>query len=407
MDRRAFLLSSAAAGAAVTLGCASTAPPAPPPASPVPPGPDPEPEPEAGSEPARAAAPPAKTMLILGGTGYLGPLVVEAAKARGYKVTLFNRGKTRPELFPDLEKLQGDRDPKKDEGLKALEGRSWEVVIDTSGYYPRMVSASAELLAPRIKQYIYISSVSAYAKTDRVGIDETAAVATLADPTVETMGKEFENYGGLKALCEQAAEKAMPGRVANVRPGFIVGPGDLSGRFTYWPVRVSQGGEMLAPGTAADPVQIIDGRDLAAWLVVVAERNLNGVFNAVGPTEPLTMGGMLEACKAATKSNARFTWVGAKFLKDHPAKVDLPIWVAPEGDELGFHTVSGKRAWEAGLTSRPVVDTARDTLAWWKEQPAALQEKMRKGLTPEVEAKVLADWKKAPKGGAGSKKTGK
>ncbi|AKT44036.1 NAD-dependent epimerase [Chondromyces crocatus] len=337
-------------------------------------------------------------MLILGGTGFLGPHLVEVAKARGYTVTLFNRGKTRPELFPDLEKLQGDRDPDKGEGLKALAGRSWEVVVDTSGYYPRMVRASAELLAPRIKQYIFISSISAYAKNDQVSADETAPLAVLSDPKVETMGKEHENYGGLKALCEQAAEKAMPGRVANVRPGFIVGPGDPTDRFTYWPVRVARGGEVLAPGTPEDPIQVIDARDLVAWLVTLSERGRTGVFNAVGPGEAVTMGSLLEACKAASKSKARFTWASAKFLTDERNPIDLPIWAPPEGDTRGFHTWSNARAREAGLAFRPLAETVEETLAWWKTLPAERQEKLRAGLTPEQEVKALAAWRRAPKG---------
>lgn len=350
----------------------------------------------AGGSPPTAA--PGKTMLILGGTGFLGPAVVEAARAKGYTITLFNRGKTRPGLFPDLEKLHGDRDPNKGDGLKALEGRSWDVVIDNSGYVPRIVKASASLLAPRVKHYVFISSVSVYADNKTVGADETAPVATMPDPTVETMGKEFENYGPLKALCEQAAEAAMPGRVTNVRPGFIVGPGDSTDRFTYWPLRVAKGGEMLAPGTPDDPIQIIDVRDLAAWLVTAAGARTTGVFNAIGPGERLTMGGVLDTSKAVTGSDARFTWVDAKFIKAFPGEpLDLPIWTSPEGDDKGFHTRSAAKAQRAGLVFRPVQETIKDTLAWWKTLPSERQAKVRAGLSEERESELLATWHKPTK----------
>jgi 2'-hydroxyisoflavone reductase len=214
------------------------------------------------------AATAPKRILILGGTGFLGPAIVEAAEKRGHTLTLFNRGKTRPGLFPHIEKRQGDRDPNKGEGIKSLETGEWDAVIDDSGYYPRMVGASARLLAPRVGQYIFISSVSAYKEPSPIGGDETAPLAVLADPLVEEMGKSFENYGGLKAACEAAAEAALPGRTTVVRPGFIVGPDDPTGRFTYWPARFDKGGEIAVPGAPTDPLQLIDVRDLAnstAW----------------------------------------------------------------------------------------------------------------------------------------------
>ena len=197
---------------------------------------------------AAPAAGTPKRILILGGTGFLGPATIEAALARGHRVTLFNRGKTRPDLFPGVARLQGDRDPKKGEGLQALATGTWDAVIDNSGYYPRIVGASATLLAPRVKQYVYISSISAYREPNPVNGTEEAPLATMPDPTLESMGKQFEYYGALKALCEQAAEKALPGRATVVRPGYIVGPDDPTGRFTYWPVRFSRGGEVAVPG---------------------------------------------------------------------------------------------------------------------------------------------------------------
>jgi 2'-hydroxyisoflavone reductase len=395
LNRRRFLLGSLCAGSAATLGCAMTTPPEA--SAAASPSPSPTPATPATPSPA-AAAPGKKTMLILGGTGFLGPAVVAAAKERGFAITLFNRGKTRPELFPDVEKLHGDRDPKKGDGLKSLAGRSWDVVVDNSGYVPRIVRASAELLAPNVKQYIFISSVSAYADNSIVGADETTVLATMADPTVETMGKEFENYGALKVLCEQAAEKALPGRVANVRPGYIVGPEDRSDRFTYWPVRTARGGEMLVPGTPNDPIQIIDVRDLAEWLVMLSEHHTTGVFNAVGPGEPLTMGGVLDVCKAVTGSDPRFTWVTGQFLKDQPGEpIEMPIWEVPEGKSKGMHTWSGARARQAGLKHRPVVETVKDTLAWFRTLPQERQQKLRAGLSAEREAELLSAWRKQQK----------
>jgi 2'-hydroxyisoflavone reductase len=343
--------------------------------------------------PASGAAP--KRILILGGTNFLGPAIVEAARARGHEITLFNRGRTRPGLFPDIEKLRGDRDPKKDEGLKALEGRTWDAVIDDSGFYPRMVSASARQLAPNVKHYIYVSSISVYARNDEENADESAVVATIPDRTVETMGPNMENYGALKALCEKAAEEAMPGRTAAVRPGFIVGPDDPTGRFTYWPVRADRGGEILAPGDGRDPVQFIDVRDLGAWLVRTVEAGTTGVFNATGPAKRLTMGALLDACRAAGSAKGTLTWVTPGFLEKQ--KLDLPIWAPYEGETRGFHVRSNARALRAGLTFRPVAETVRDTLAWYKGRSPGDRTALA-GPKPEQESAALAAWHAAKAG---------
>ncbi len=352
-----------------------------------------------GGVEATASKPAPKRILVLGGTGFLGPAFVAAAQARGHTLTLFNRGKTRPELFPGVEKLRGNRDPNKDEGLKALEGRTWDAVLDTSGYYPRMVKASAELLAPNVGQYIFISSVSAYAKNDTPGADETAETAKIPDPTVETMGKDFEFYGGLKRLCEQAAEQAFPGRATIVRPGYIVGTDDRTDRFTYWPVRYEKGGEMLAPGSPQDPMQIIDVRDLGEWLLLLVERGTMGVFNAVGPEKPWTMGELFAACKEVTgQKDTRLTWVPSEFLiqqGEDGEKGVIPIWAPPVGAMRGMHLWSNARAVAAGLRFRPPETTVRDTLAWFKTLPPERQEKLRAGIPPEREAELLALWAKA------------
>lgn len=369
-----------------------------------------------------------KRILVLGGTAFIGPALVEIAKSRGHTLTLFNRGRTekRIGMVDGVEHIYGNRDPKlhaidgddtSPKGLEGLKGKTWDAVVDTSGQYRRIVEASAELLAPSAKQYVYISSISVYKDTSQPGADESAETHTLTDPDVETMGAQFENYGGLKALCEKTAEKHFPGRTTSIRPGLIVGPGDGTDRFTYWPVRVQKGGEVLAPGTPADPIQIIDVRDLAAWIVKVIEDNITGTFDAVGPPTGLTIGGLLDACKKASASDARFTWADAGFLEEQKVSAwgDMPVWVPPSGESAGFHRRTIERATKAGLTFRPVMDTVRDTLAWWPKEverrarvtqelieqakkdgkaqpPLADPTQLRAGIKPDREAQVLAAW---------------
>ena len=340
-----------------------------------------------------------KKILILGGTGYLGPATIELAQARGHSVTMFNRGKTRPDLFPGVEKLHGDRDPKKDEGLKALETGTWDAVIDNSGYYPRMVGASAALLAPRTKQYLYISSISAYKEPNPENGTEDAALATLADPTVEDMGKEYQNYGGLKALCEQAAQKAMSGRTTIIRPGYIVGPDDPSGRFTYWPVRFDKGGDIAVPGATTDPVEIIDVRDLAAWLVHLVEQGTTGVFNACGPEKRLPWGDLVAAFQKFGSPTAKPVWIPTDFLVKQEG-IDFSIWAPYAGETKGFHTWRNDRAVKAGLKFRPAAETVRDTLAWYKTQEKAEKGRTKlAGPSAEQETKLIAAWRASqPKG---------
>ena len=334
-----------------------------------------------------------KRILILGGTGFLGPATVEAAVARGHELTLFNRGKTRPGLFPNIETLNGDRDPDKGEGLNALRNRKWDAVIDNSGFYPRQVSASAKLLAPNVGQYIYISSISAYADNSIEGQDETGKLADTSkiDPTVEKMSNEA--YGPLKVLCEQASEAAMPRRTTIVRPGYIVGPDDPSGRFTYWPVRFDRGGEVLVPGEPSDPVQIIDVRDLGAWLITLVEQNTIGAFNAAGPKDRLAWGDLIQACRKATKTEHSVTWVDGVWVRKK-ADEYFPIWAPYSGETRGFHMWKNTRAVKAGLKSRPYSETVADTLKWYKSQPENGRTKLA-GPAPEKEAQLLAAWKKS------------
>ena len=328
-------------------------------------------------------------LLILGGTGFLGPHIVEAATRRGHTMTLFNRGKTHPGLFPDLEKLHGDR--KTD--MKALEGRKWDAVIDTSAYIPADVTRSATLLAPNVHQYLLISTVSVYAKIDKPGLDETAPLATTTEPDAEKVTNE--NYGALKALCEKAAEKAAPGKVTVVRPGLIVGPGDSTDRFTYWPVRVVRGGEVLAPGSPKDFTQFIDVRDLADFIVLCLEKKILGTFNADAQAGSITMGRFLDTCKRVSNSNATFTWADPKFLEEQKIGPwgDMPAWIPAIGDDAGFGQVSAAKAKAAGLRYRPLDDTVRDTLAWFRTEPAEHQAKLKSGLSAEREAEALKAWR--------------
>jgi 2'-hydroxyisoflavone reductase len=327
-------------------------------------------------------------ILILGGTGFIGPYQVRYAMERGHKLTLFNRGRTNPKLFPDVELLEGDRNGK----LDALKGREWDTVIDNPATLPRWVRDAAQLLKDSAKQYVFISTISVYKDTSHPGMDETAPVATLADPNTEAV--TGETYGALKALAEQEAEKAFPGRATIVRPGLIVGPGDPSDRFTYWPVRIDRGGEVMAPGDPSDPVQFIDARDLGQWCIRLVEQGTTGTFNATGPKSELSVSEMLYGIRAVTPADVKFTWVNAKFLEDHQvgAWMDMPVWVPGSGETAGFARVSNRRAVEKGLTFRPLAETAKDTLDWHKTRPVEQKEKLRAGLSPEREKEVLAAW---------------
>jgi len=324
-------------------------------------------------------------LLILGGTVFLGRHIVEAAIARGHEVTLFNRGQHNPDLFPEVEKLRGDRDG----GLSALHGRRWDAAIDTSGYVPRVVGASAAALANAVQLYTFISSISACGDISIAGIDESAPVATLADATAEEVTNE--TYGPLKALCEQAVEQAMPGCTLVVRPGLIVGPADPTDRFTYWPWRVAQGGEMLAPGRPEQQVQFIDARDLAAWILDMVEANKTGLYHATGPHYRLSIGQMLDECKQVTGSDARFTWVGetlaAQLMDDEIA--NFQPWV-PEA-YAGMRNANCQRAIASGLTFRPLSETIRDTLAWKAASPE--RDEMRSGLARDKERELLDKWR--------------
>jgi 2'-hydroxyisoflavone reductase len=335
-------------------------------------------------------------LLILGGTIFLGRHFVDLALAAGDTVTLFTRGKHNPDLFPGVERITGDRAG----DLHLLEGRTWDAVLDTSGYLPAVVSASARSLAGRVGHYTFVSSISVYRDFRVNGIDEDYPCGELAKDAAETLTND--TYGPLKALCEQAVLRELPDRTLNIRPGLIVGPHDPSDRFTYWPERVARGGEVLAPDGPHRVTQVIDARDLAAWMLHAIRTGLTGTFNAtspgIGPLEPtsgypLSFGALLESCRRVSGSNARFTWLPEPFLAEEKvgAWMELPLWVPIEPDSIGFDSVSVDRAMAAGLRFRPIAGTIRDTLSWAAAQPP--DRVRRAGLDPEKEAAILQRWK--------------
>lgn len=324
------------------------------------------------------------SLLILGGTGFIGPHLTDDALRRGWQVTHFNRGKHAPGGVAGVETLIGDRDGK----LDALRNRRWDVVIDDTGYVPKYVKLSAQILAPNVGYCLFISSISAYASFAKPN-DESSPTGTLSDPDATDIGPGL--YGPMKALCEQYTLEAFKGRACIVRPGFIVGPLDPTDRFTYWPVRASKGGEMLAPGTPRDPIQLIDVRDLCAWMMHLAQARIRGVFNAVSPPHVFAMGDLIRASREASpRAHTRITWVPENFLAAH--HVDLPIWEPTHGDMAGVPLTSAARAIKAGLRSRPLQDTVRDTLAWFQSLPPERQSKLRAGLDAGEEAQMLREW---------------
>jgi 2'-hydroxyisoflavone reductase len=346
----------------------------------------------------RLAAKPLK-ILVLGGTKFLGVHIVELALRRGHTVTLFNRGKTNTDLFPQLEHLKGDRDAQ----LDSLKGHKWDAVIDDSGYFPRHVKLSAELLAPNVQRYLFISSVSAYASLAHPNTEDSP-LGKLDDESVESLDNGA--YGPLKALCEKAAETAMPGRVAVVRPGLIVGPRDPTDRFTYWPARAARGGDMACPGTPKDRVQFIDSRDLAVFLLALVEKQTVGTFNAISPPGMFSIGDVIKASTVAANAMVkpmpppRAVWIPAGFLDAQKVQPwsDMPVWVPESGDYAGMPETSVAKALKAGLTIRPIQTTVNDTLTWHLQRPEAERAKLAAGLTPEREQALLTAWKEASAG---------
>jgi 2'-hydroxyisoflavone reductase len=336
-------------------------------------------------------------ILILGGTIFLGPHLIEAALARGHQITIFNRGRHDSDWDPKVEKLRGDRT----RDVEALRGRRWDAAIDTCGYVPEVVRKSAELLASAVEHYTFISSVSVYANFDLAGTDEHDPVKTITSEQVNEAEKVDTGeratavtygsvYGALKALCEQAAEQSVPGRVLNVRAGLLVGAGDYSDRFTYWVHRVAQGGEVLAPGRPGRRVRVMDARDLAEWIIRMTEMRRTGIYNATGAEDGLTMGRLLEECRTASGSAATFVWASEKFLLDQQvgAWSEMPLWI-PEARN-GIFLVNNDKAITAGLTFRPLSETIRATLTWDATRSTNIER--RAGLKPVRERELLKNW---------------
>lgn len=333
-------------------------------------------------------------ILILGGTGFIGPHQVRYALARGHKVTLFNRGRSPKDWPAEVEELTGDRNTG---DLKALGGREWDVCIDNPTTLPFWVRDAGVALKGKVKQYVFVSTLSAYATNDRAA-DETAPLAAYEgkDPLAETAETLRASggalYGPLKAASEAEARRQFgDAAVTVVRPGLICGPGDETDRFTYWPVRLARGGKVLAPGDGSDPVQFIDARDLAEWIVRLCERRTAGAFNATGPAAPITMGGLLHGVAKAVRSEAELVWASVDFLQAEGVQPwsDMPVWIPARGETAGFHSRDISSALKAGLTYRPLATTAADTLAWFRTLPAERQGKMRAGLTAERESGLL------------------
>lgn len=356
------------------------------------------------------AAPAVKPLriLILGGTGFIGPHEVRYALSRGHQVTIFNRGRQKEDWPGHVEELLGDRNTG---DLKALEGRDWDVCIDNPTTLPFWVRDAGKALKGRVKQYIFISTISVYAGNARPA-DESDPLTPYkgADPMAETAEtlKASNNrlYGPLKAVSEAEARRQF-GEAATtiIRPGLITGPGDETDRFSYWPVRLANpdhrwGADVLAPGDGSDPVQFVDARDLAEWIIRMAESRTTGVFNGTGPAKPMTMRQMLAGVAAGVKAQPKLTWVPADFLEAQNvgAWIDQPVWVPGQGETMGFARRDIRKALAAGLTYRPLTVTAADTLAWFRQQPAERQAKLRAGLTPERETAVLEKWRAAKKG---------
>lgn len=369
-------------------------------------------------------APPApKHILILGGTGFLGPACTEAALARGHRVTQFNRGRLesirkergRPSAVPaGVDILYGNRDPDKHaddwkdaagksgekspdspKGLSQLEGKAFDGVIDTSGYFPRIARASAALLKPAVSRYVFISTISVYPDTSKPGMDESAPTSTLADPTTEEFGADMSNYGPGKADCERAILETLAEKATVIRPGFIVGPRDTSARFMYWPLRLRRGGTVAVPGDPTDPIQIIDVRDLADFVVRTIEDNTPGTFNATGPANELSMHSFIEGVKSGVGGEpASPVHLSAEFLESQQVQVgELPLWVPSIGDSAGFHRISIARAKAAGLAFRPLADTAKATLEWFDTLPEDVKAGVSKtSVTPEREAALIKAW---------------
>jgi 2'-hydroxyisoflavone reductase len=324
-------------------------------------------------------------ILVLGGTGFIGPHLVRHALERGHSLTLFNRGRTNTHLFPEAEKLVGDRN----DDLTALEGRHWDAVIDNSGYTPQQVKLSVDLLKGSCDQYLFTSTRSVYTDYTLDVMDEDAPVGPTHLPE-----SEWDGYGPNKVLAERVVRDAFGARTLITRPPIIVGPGDRTDRFTYWVDRIDDGGDILVQGHADDPVQFVDVRDLAEFYVHLLETSVTGIYNTEGPGSPLSAAGLVHGIKAVTSTPSVFHWVDWDFLIEagETPQESLPFWQPPRGRYLNYGRMDNSRAIAKGLTFRPLAVTARDTLDWHRTREAAAQEELRTGLSREREAELLSLW---------------
>lgn len=343
---------------------------------------------------------PSLSLLLIGGTGFIGPHTVAAALARGHRVTLFNRGRFPEKVPAGVEVIQGDRNI----SLAPLAGRTFDAVIDNCGYLPKQVQRSIDALRGSVGRYIFISSISAY-KASRQPLTEDSPLATLPEDANDGVHLEKvtgENYGALKVLCEQEvlnglAFEPWKGQATIVRPGLIVGPGDHTDRFTHWPARFYDAAhdprsrQVLCPGSPSDPIHVIDVRDLADWLITLVERNQGGIFNAVGPLQPLTIGGLVQTCQDVC-GGGEPVWLDAATLDKHEVSAwgDMPTWIPVDSEEAGMNQVSFERSLQAGLTLRPIRETVQDTLTWWLSLPEARRAEPKAGISRDRELAVLA-----------------
>jgi 2'-hydroxyisoflavone reductase len=372
-SRRDFLRATAAAGGALGLGLVPGA----------------GAYPQANALIAHAGSEEKLKILVLGGTGFIGPHTVQYAMDRGHEITLFNRGRSNTHLFPELEKLVGDRNG----DLESLRGRRWDVCFDNNASNIDWVEYSTEFLKDSVDRYHYVSSRSAYSDLSSIPMGIHAPTFTFETAGVEP-GAERLPYGLQKALCERQVQKIFPEHSTIFRPGLIIGPGDHTDRFTYWPVRIHRGGEVLAPSDGYDPVQIIDVRDFTEWMVRVAENEYNGVFNCVGPATPRPMAELLYGIRAVTTAETTFTWVPLSFLAEHEVRPysEMPVWLPPTPGREGFARFDLTPEVKRGFTFRPLAVTTKDTLDFHFSRPLERQQQLRAGISAEREAEVLAAW---------------
>ena len=344
---------------------------------------------EPKAKPFQSGPPRRLRILVLGGTGFIGPHMVRYALERGHDLTLFNRGQSNTDLFPEVEKLVGDRNG----DLESLAGRSWDVCFDNNASNIDWVEYSTEFLKDSADRYFYVSSRSAYSDLSSIPMTAEAPTFTYETAGIEP-GAESLPYGLQKALCERQVQKVFPGTSTIFRPGLIIGPGDTTDRFTYWPVRIHRGGEVLSPGDPSDPVQIIDVRDLTEWMVRMAEDGHTGVFNGVGPATPRPMAELLYGIRAVTTAETTFTWVPESFLAEQGIRPysHMPVWMPPGPGREGFARFDLTPEVERGLTFRPLAVTAKETLDYHFARPQEEQETLRAGVSPDREAEVLAAW---------------